>query len=49
VGRFCCELIELGIAAEKITELARRRFGGRTSVHCVRWYASKMRAGKRPA
>ena len=46
VGRFCCELIRLGIDEEKIAELARARFGGKTSVHCVRWYASKMRLGK---
>jgi hypothetical protein len=40
---------ELGIAEEKIAELARERFGGKTSVHWVRWYASKMRLGKLPA
>jgi hypothetical protein len=33
VDRFCCELIKLGIREEKIAELARERFGGRTSVH----------------
>jgi hypothetical protein len=49
VGRFCRELIKLGIPEEKITELARERFGGKTSVHCVLWYASKMRVGKLPA
>jgi hypothetical protein len=46
VGRFCCQLIKLGIREGKIAELARHRFGGKTSVHCVRWYASKMRTGK---
>jgi hypothetical protein len=46
VGRFCCELIKLGLAERKIAELARERFGGKTSVHCVRWYASKLRTGK---
>jgi hypothetical protein len=46
VGRFCCELIRLGIHAQKIAELARERFGGKTSVRCVRWYASKIRTGK---
>jgi hypothetical protein len=46
VGRFCCQLIKLGIQEGKIAELARQRFGGKTSVHCVRWYASKMRTGK---
>ena len=45
VGRFCCELIKRGIREDKIAELARERFGGKTSVHCVRWYA-KMRMGK---
>jgi hypothetical protein len=30
VGRFCCELIKLGIREEKIAELARERFGGKT-------------------
>jgi hypothetical protein len=49
VGRFCRELIKLGIREEKIAELARERFGGKTSVHCVRWYASKMRVGRLPA
>ena len=46
VGRFCCQLIKLGIQEDKIAELARQRFGGKTSVDCVRWYASKMRTGK---
>jgi hypothetical protein len=46
VGRFCCQLIKRGIQEDKIAELARQRFGGKTSVHCVRWYASKMRSGK---
>jgi hypothetical protein len=46
VGRFCCELIRRGIREDRIAELARERFGGKTSVHCVRWYASKMRMGK---
>lgn len=46
VGRFCCELIKLGIREERVAELARERFGGKTSVHCVRWYAGKMRTGK---
>jgi hypothetical protein len=46
VGRFCCQLIKLGIQEEKIAELARQRFGGKTSVDCVRWYASKMRTGR---
>lgn len=49
VGRFCCALIKLGIGEERIAELAREHFGGKTSVHCVRWYASKMRTGKLPA
>lgn len=49
VGRFCCELIKRRIPEQKIAELARERFGGRTSVHCIRWYASKMRTGKLPA
>ena len=46
VGRFCCQLIKLGIQEDEIAELARQRFGGKTSVDCVRWYASKMRTGK---
>jgi hypothetical protein len=46
VGRFCCELIRRGISEREIVRLARKRFGGKTSVHCVRWYASKMRTGK---
>ncbi len=46
VGRYCCELIKLGLEYEAIAELARERFGGRTSVHCIRWYASKLRTGK---
>ena len=46
VSRFCCELIKRGIREEEIAELARERFGGKTSVHCIRWYASKMRMGK---
>lgn len=46
VGRFRCELIKRGIREEEIAELARERFGGKTSVHCIRWYASKMRMGK---
>jgi hypothetical protein len=49
VGRYCCELIKRGLEYETIAELARERFGGRTSVHCVRWYASKLRTGKLPA
>ena len=48
VGRFCCELIRLGVPETKIADLAREWFGGKTSVHCVRWYASKMRLGKIP-
>ena len=46
VGRFCCELIKRGISEKEIARLARQRFGGKTSEHCVRWYASKMRQGK---
>jgi hypothetical protein len=46
VGRFCCQLIRRGIPEPEIAELARKRFGGKTSIHCVRWYASKMRVGK---
>jgi hypothetical protein len=45
VGRFCCELIRLGIDEDKIAELA-RALRRKTSVRCVRWYASKMRLGK---
>jgi hypothetical protein len=36
VGPFCCELIRRGIPEKKIAELARERFGGKTSVHCIR-------------
>ena len=46
VGRFCCQLIKLGIQEERIAELARQQFGGKTSVDCVRWYASKTRTGR---
>ena len=46
VGRFCCEMIKRGIPESNIAKLARERFGGKTSVDCVRWYASKMRTGK---
>jgi hypothetical protein len=46
VGRFCCALIKRGLPETKIADLARERFGGKTSVHCVRWYASKMTMGK---
>jgi hypothetical protein len=46
VGRFCCKLIKLGLPYETIAELARERFGGKTSENCVRWYASKMRMGR---
>lgn len=49
VGRFCCELINRGLPYETIARLARERFGGKTSIHCVRWYASKMRTGAIPA
>lgn len=46
VDRFCCQLIEQGVPAKEIAERARERFGGKTSVDCVRWYASRMRTGK---
>jgi hypothetical protein len=46
VGRFCCELIKLGLPYETIARLARERFGGKTSENYVRWYASQRRAGK---
>ena len=49
VGRFCCELIRRGLPYDTIARRAREGFGGKTSENCVRWYASKMRAGAIPA
>jgi hypothetical protein len=46
VGSFCCELIRLGLPYQRIADLARERFGGKTSIHCVRWYEMRTESSQ---